>query len=214
MHTQRNHIASARTTRTSRRAATVAVLALGLTGLAGCAEDPAEPVVGAVTDEDVAGLEEQIGGLEERVGVLEEDLAAVGPGGSDEQVAAPLPAVNEQYAEILENPQSFLGEEVTLGAEVIEILPTADAGIAFRMGGTIADPITVISATPPPAFDANDIVRVTGTMVEVQADTFEQDFGIAGDALFDDPDAFFGTAEGQPAISADQIEILNEEAGS
>ena len=46
----------------------------------------------------------------------------------------------------------------------------------------------------------------------VSRDSFEEDFGIAEDELFDDPDAFFGEAEGQPAIAATSIEVLQEQA--
>ena len=50
-------------------------------------------------------------------------------------------------------------------------------------------------------------------MVRVQRDTSEQDFGIAGDVLFDDPDVFFDTFEGEVAPAADRIEVLQEQTG-
>ena len=47
---------------------------------------------------------------------------------------------------------------------------------------------------------------------DVQRDSFEEDFGIAEDELFDDPDAFFEEAEGQPAIAATEVEVLQAQA--
>ena len=57
-------------------------------------------------------------------------------------------------------------------------------------------------------WDANDTVRITGTVQRITRDSFEEDFGLAEDELFDDPDAFFNAFEGQPAIAATKIEVL------
>ena len=65
---------------------------------------------------------------------------------------------------------------------------------------------------PPAELDVSDVVRVSGTVVRVQRDTFEQDFGIAVDELVDDPDVF-DTVEGEVAVAADRIEVLRERTG-
>lgn len=183
-----------------RRSAAAALVALGVSGLAACS-DSAGPEAGAVSVDDLRGLEQQVMELDERVGTLE-DAPAAGPAaevGSDD--------------DIFGNAQSFLGEDVTVSGAVSELVTAAtDLGSAFRIGGDTGEPVAVLSATPPPGLMVDDVVRVSGTVMEVQRDTFQQDFGVAADELFDDPDAFFSQAEGQPAISADRIEVLQEQA--
>jgi non-ribosomal peptide synthetase component E (peptide arylation enzyme) len=69
----------------------------------------------------------------------------------------------------------------------------------------------MLAASPPEGLDAEAVVRVTGTVQMVQRESFEEDFGLVEDELFDDPEAFFAEAEGQPAIAATEVEILQAE---
>lgn len=194
-----------------RRTAAAAVMALGVSTLAACGEDSAGPEAGAVTLEDLQGVEDQVGTLEERVGVLEEGLLEL-----DEE-PAPVDAIDEgapvdPAAEVFEDPMALIGQEVTVSGAVSELITAAtEVGSAFRIGGDTGEPVAVLSATPPAELMVDDVVQVGGTVVEVQRDTFEEDFGVAADELFDDPDAFFEATEGQPAISADRIEVLQEQ---
>ncbi len=164
-------------------------LASGLV-LTGCS-DSAGPEAGAVTTSDLQRVEEQIGGLEDRLGALEGGAVAGG----------------DSAAATGEEPD-IVGQEATISAEVSEVLTTNDTGSAFRIGGESGPPVAVLSGSAPEGLDANDTVRITGTVQRVTRESFEQDFGLAEDELFDDPDGFFDEFEGQPAISATEIEVL------
>lgn len=190
-----------RTRRAGRAATALIAAAIGMGGLAACGES-AGPEAGGVTTEDLQGIEDDLGALEERVGVLED-----APGDAD----APADPVVEDEAGVFEDAQSLIGQQVTVSAGVSEVITTTDVGSAFRIGNESGEPIAVVSATPPAQLEVNEVARVSGTVVQVQRDTFEQDFGIAADELFDDPDVFFNTFEGEVAIAADRIEVLQEQ---
>lgn len=170
-------------------------LASGLV-LTGCSDDSAGPEAGAVTTSDLQRVEEQLGGLEDRVGELENGLieggsAAAGSGGQPD----------------------IIGQEATISAEVSEVITSTDAGSAFRVGAESGPSVAVLSGSAPEGLDANDTVRITGTVQRITRDSFEQDFGLAEDELFDDPDGFFEEFEGQPAIAATEIEVLQAQTG-
>ena len=167
-------------------------LASGLL-LTGCSDDSAGPEAGAVTTEDLQRVEEQVGALDERLGALE-----AGEVGAEEEVGAGAEA---------EQPD-IIGQEATVSAEVSEIITSNDTGSAFRIGGESGPPVAVLSGSPPEGLDANDVVRITGIVRQVMRDSFEEDFGLAEDELFDDPDGFFEEFEGQLAIAATEIEVL------
>jgi hypothetical protein len=179
--------------------------ALGLAGLTGCGGGSEGPEAGAVSVEDLQGVEDQVADLEDRVGALED--------GAD--LPTDAQALDEDVDDtdaFFTDTESFLGQQVTVSAEVTELATTTEVGGAFHIAGEGSEPIRVVSASPPPALDVGDVAQVTGTVTEVQRDTFEQDFGVAADELFDDPDGWFEQTEGQIAISADQIEVLQEQA--
>jgi hypothetical protein len=182
-----------------RTFAVVAAIGLGVAGLTGCG-DSAGPESGTVTTEDLQELEDRIAGLDDRIGVLEDD----GEGMAD--------ADNTEA--FFGDPDAHLGQLVTVSAEVSDLTATTDVGAAFRIAGESGDPIDVVSANPPPQLGQDDVVRVTGTVVQVQRDSFEQDFGVAADELFEDADAWFAGADDQVAVSASQITVLEENAGS
>lgn len=164
-------------------------LASGLV-LTGCS-DSAGPEAGAVTTSDLQRVEEQIGGLEDRLGELEGGAVA----GGDSAAAT-------------DGEADIVGQEATVSAEVSEVLTSNDTGSAFRIGGESGPPVAVLSGSAPEGLDANDTVRITGTVQRIMRESFEQDFGLAEDDLFDDVDGFFDEFEGQLAISATEIEVL------
>ena len=193
-------------TRRAGRAATALIAAaIGMGGLAACG-DSAGPEAGGVTTEDLQGIQDDLGALEERVGGLEDQQADAGADAN-----APVDPTVEDEAGVFEDAQSLIGQQVTVSAGVSEVITTTDVGSAFRIGNETGEPIAVLSATPPAQLQVDDVVRVSGTVVQVQRDTFEQDFGIAADELFDDPDVFFNTFEGEAAVAADRIEVLQEQ---
>ncbi len=184
--------------RAGRVVIAVAAAVVGMGGLAACSDDSAGPEAGGVSAEDLQQFEDDLAGLEDRVGALEDGLGADG-GVADG---------TEDTVGFFDDTQSYVGQEVTVSGEVSEMVTTTDVGSAFRIAGESGDPIAVVMSTPSGELDANDVVRVTGTVVQVQRDTFEEDFGIAADELFDDADAWFEEEQGSIAISAERMEIL------
>lgn len=206
-----------RTTRT-RAAAGGAALVAGLLGLAACGGS-AGPEGGAVTTEDLQGLKEQVGALEERLGVLEEGSAPAGAADSAAGSAtdnasgggAALPA--GQASPLFTDPASLVGQQVTVSAAVMEVLPTAQTGAAFTIGGQGEDEaVAVISAGGATQVQVDDVVQVSGTVVQVDQQRFQQDFGVAADELFSDAEAFFVDNAGDVAIDASQVQVLQEQA--
>jgi hypothetical protein len=194
-----------RTRRAGRAATALIAAAIGMGGLAACS-DSAGPEAGGVTTEDLQNIEDDLGALEDRVGALEDEPVDAGA-----EADAPVDPVVEDEAGVFEDAQSLIGQDVTVSAGVSEVITTTDVGSAFRIGNETGEPIAVVSASPPAQLEVNDVVRVSGTVVKVQRDTFEQDFGIAADEVFDDPEVFFNTFEGETAIAADRMEILQEQ---
>lgn len=169
---------------------------VALTGLAACS-DSAGPEAGEVTTEDLTQLQDDVAALEERVGALEEGVGTDGDVGVGDDA---------------EGQPEIVGQEVTVSAQVSEVITTSDVGSAFRIAGDEGPSVAVLATAPPTPIEVDDTVQISGTVQMVNRDTFEQDFGIAEDELFDDPDAFFEETAGQPAIAADEIEVLQEQA--
>lgn len=186
--------------RGGRRAAGVLLAAaVGMGGLAACG-DSAGPEAG-VTTEDLQRIQDDLGALDERVGVLEEGTAA----------GIAEPGI-EDPSGVFEDADSLIGQEVTVSAEVTEVMTSSDVGSAFRIGGDGGEAIEVLAATPPEQLQVDDVVRISGTVVTIQQDSFEQDFGVAADELFDDASGFFADFEGEVAISADRVQVLEDPA--
>lgn len=198
-----------RTGRAGRAAAAVLVTAVGVGGLAACGDDPVGPRTGpAATDvqalEDrLTALEDRLTGFEDRVGILEDESAS-----DDEPEEEPA---GEDETGVLGDGEALIGQGVAVSGEVTEPITVADVGASFRIAGSSGDPILVVMATPPAALAAGDPVRVSGTVVRVAQDSFEVDFGIAADQLFEDPAAFFADFGGQIAISADNLEVIQDQ---
>lgn len=192
-----------------RAVTAVMAAAVGLVGLTGCGDSSEGPEAGAVSVSDLQGVEDQVADLEDRVGALEDgaDLPT-DTEGVDEGVDQDV----DDTGAFFSDTASYLGQQVTVSAEVTELATTTEVGGAFWIAGEGSEPIAVVSASPPPALDINDVAAVSGTVMEIRSDTFEQDFGVAADALFDDPEAWFEEMEGQIAISSDRIEVLQEQS--
>lgn len=192
----------ARRTRAGRAATAVLVTAVGVAGLAGCSDDPVGPVTGA-TSTDMQALEDRVSALEDRVTDLENAPAP------EEPPPAPLPG--EDGAGVLGDGEALIGQGVMVRGEVTEPVTVADVGASFRIEGASGDPILVVMATPPAELEVGETVEVTGRVVRVAEDSFELDFGIAADQLFESAAAFFAESGGQIAISADRLEVVPDE---
>ena len=201
MNSEIRHMTHRGGRRAGRAVTAVAALGLGLAGLTACGNS-AGPEAGAATTEDLQGVEDQLAELEDRVGLLE-DGAGAGGGGAE---------TADDTDAFFGDAESYVGQQVTVSAEVSELVTTTDVGGAFRIAAQTGDPIAVVSATPPAQVDQDDVVRVSGTVMEVAQESFEEDFGLAADELFEDPDGWLEAEEGEIAISATEIEVLQEQA--
>lgn len=181
------------------------VVAVGL-ALSGCSE-PVVPEPSAVTAQDLERVRDEVADLEDRVAILEDRLAGDDSGGQEDESGSP-----DTGDSFFGDPASSVGRQVAVRGEVAGLLASTDVASAFRIAGDGGEPVAVVSVTPSPELATGDVVEVSGTAVEVDRDTFEADFGIAADALFEDPDAWFADAEGEVAIAADRIEVLQAPA--
>lgn len=197
--------AAVRTTRGRRRAASVVAAVIGAASITACG-DSAGPEVGAVTTEDIQEFEDRIDDLDERLGVLEDSGAL--PEDIDDEAPEAVPDVS---ADFFAESDVYVGKQVTVSAAVSEVVATADAGTAFRIADDSGDPVLVVSTSPPADLNPDDVVRVTGSVLVLRQDTFEQEFGVAPDEVFEDPEAFFGEEEDEVGIAADDVQLLPEE---
>lgn len=208
MHTGGDRLARRRGARAGGTATAVLTGAIGLAALTACTEDPAGPAAGGQLAEEWRLLEEDLDSLAGRIGALEEPPRdAAGPpvvGDGD-------PA--QGGTGLFEDPAALTGQDVSVRAEVSEVLAVADVGAAFRVAGEDGGIVAVVTAIPPPAALAvDDVVRVSGTVTAVEEETFEADFGIAAATLADDPAALLADIGGT-AIAADGVEVLQAPAG-
>jgi hypothetical protein len=176
----------------ARAAAAVAALALG--GLTACGDTDPSGAGADVTLDDVQAAEEQLEGLESRVDALEDGALL------DDEESAPDLDVG-----LFEDPRSFIGQEVDVMGVVTEVLDTDESVGAFLLGGDAGEPIPVIALDDPAGIAEGGRVSVDGTVVAVDRDGFDTDFGVPPDDVFEDPAEFFERVEGDLAISADRV---------
>ncbi len=150
----------------------------------------------AVSLEDLQEIDEQLDGLEDRVDALEDGALL------DE----------DPDGEVFADPRSFIGEEVTVTGEVGMVLPTTGSTAAYLVGGDQGEPIPV-ALDDPAGVGEGDVVTIEGTVVAVDREAFDTDFGVAPDQVFQDPGAFFERTEGDVAISADLVAPAESDAG-
>ncbi len=181
------------------------VVAFGLV-LAACG-NPAVPAPTGTTSDDLEQVREEVADLKDRVSTLEDRLVDVSPEKPVEQ-AGEKPGSADEEGAFFGAPSTSVGEEVTVRGKVVEFLAATEVASAFRIAGNVGEPIAVVSVTPPPDLAIGDAVEVSGAVVKIDPDTFEADFGIAADELFDDPEAWLGDAEGQIALAAGRIEAV------
>lgn len=182
-----------------RAVAASAAVVTGLTGLAACSESGG-PEQGAVTTEDLQELEDSVADLESRVAGLEGTPEATGTAdGSGED--------SDDEALFGGDPDALVGDEVTVSAAVSDVV--AEDGSVFRMAGGFGEPVTVIFADASTELALDDVVEVTGTVTVMQRESFEEDFGVDPETFFDDPDAWFEDAEGEVAVAATSVEVID-----
>jgi len=138
----------------SATGAAVLLPALAL-GTAACEQQSAGPDVGA----DIQDITTQLGELEERVGTLEEDMAAAGDANTD------LAATDSLGSELYENPERYVGQQVTVSGQITEMLEPG----SFVLSGddVLGDGLLVVeSSGGRDRFQDGAVVQVTGMVRE------------------------------------------------
>ena len=136
-------------------------------------------------------------------------LVAAACGGDTEgpEVGADVQDVTDEEPfdenEFFQDPEPFLGQEVTVSAEVNTVLTSTAFVIA---GGDVPD-LLVIGAQSPGDITENTVVRVTGTVVNFVIPDIERQFGIDLD------DSLFVDYEQEHAIVASSVIILDPAEG-
>lgn len=189
----------------TRRVGLSVAAVTAIAGLGACSES-AGPEEGEVTTEDLQQIQDDLGAIEDRVEAIESAAPAAEGVADDDELAG-----DDMTDELFEDGESLIGQDVTVSAAVTEVVVSGDSGIAFMIGGESGEPVAVLSADPMADLELETVVEVSGTVVTIQRDTFEEDFGFAEDELFDDPDAFFAEHEGEVALAADTVDIIEEE---
>jgi hypothetical protein len=194
---------------TPRRVVAATALALAVGGLAGCGSAASDEGVGIG---DLQDLEDQVAELSDRVGQLEDGLARGGNGPQEEPFSADGSGeINDFERRFLDDPEAMIGETVTVSAVVSDVVPTTDEGVAFALGGDPGDEIDVVAPGASLELGVEDVVEVTGEVVVVDSGTFEEDFGVDAEELFEDPPTFFDVREEQVALAASDVQVLDEE---
>lgn len=165
------------------------------------------PVLSACSgDEDsdpaaVSSMRAELNRLESRIAVLETGATPAATTGSTDLAAVGF----------AEDPAALIGQQVTLVAEVIDLRPTISiSNRLFTIEGENGRSIIVLTMNPPPGLDINDVVRVVGSVVEVQERSFEKDFGHPIGEYADNSDNFFADNGGKPAVDATSVEVVDE----
>lgn len=161
------------------RAVLAVLLVLGLTACAAQSD----------TGTDVTALRSEVSVLEDRVTALEDETQAA--------VAPDDPAAGELGDEdVFENPDAYVGEQVTVTAEVHRVIDET----AFRIG-TPDGSLHVVTASQSPIVEQGERVRVTGTVHEAfDVAEFENDNDVDLD------EDLLRDLEEEPYLAADVIE--------
>jgi len=100
------------------------------------------------------------------------------------------------------DPMSFVGQSVTVSAEVNDLVSTQSFTIAGTLD-TSAEELLIVSATGGPAVTEDSVVKVIGTVMER--------FDVAGAEEFagtDLDDGLYTAYEGEPYIQAETVELI------
>lgn len=178
---------------TSLRSKAVAVpltMVLAGAGLTACSNDTAGSEAGA----DVEAIQEDSA---EEEPLEEEPL--------EEEPLEEQPVEDEDplvFGDTFDDAQSFVGETVTVSADVNEIIAPGIFTIAGTENTTL-EPLRVV-ADPATDVEPDVAVEVTGTVYQFNPDDLAEAEGVLGDAF--DPALFEEVEEGEPYIVATAVE--------
>ena len=117
----------------------------------------------------------------------------------DDESAGPDVAVT--VADIDENSDTYLGEEVTVSAEVISSLVPSRA---FWIGDDdLGGPGVLVIAPDVVDVDEDAVVRVTGTVRNLESTELADELGLA--------EGIFGPYEGENIIRAEEVDRIEAE---
>lgn len=186
-----------------RVAASAAVVVAGVGGLTACSE-LADPDRNVVTIADLQEVRDDLGRLDERVTAIEEEGpfdARAGSGADIDDSAGAVEGFGED-AEWLE------GQQVTVRGQVTEVLARGDAGTALVLERRRGEPLPVVTNGRVRGLQVDDVVKAAGIITMVQRDAFEEQFGVMVDDVFSDPGSFFDVNEGEIALAATSVTVV------
>lgn len=178
---------------TSLRSKAVAVpltMVLAGVGLTACSEDTAGSEAGA----DVESIQEDEAAEEEPLDTEE-------PLEGEQTTVDPL-----VFGEDFDDPESFVGQEVTVSADVDEVIAPGIFTIAGTEN-TDLEPLRVV-ADPATDVEPDSAIQVTGTVYQYNPDELAEVEEVLGDEF--DPALFEQVEEGEPYIVATAIDQTME----
>lgn len=174
-------------TRPLARTAVAGVFAVSALSLTACSEDTAGPETGT----DVEDVQEE--------DVVEEDV--------EEDVAADGPYDGLYDTAFYDDINSYVGEEVTLSADVNEVISSSSFTIAGT-DDTDVEALLVVSATEVTDLEPDLTVAVTGTVEQAfDLTTVEEDLGVdLDDDLYDawDQEPYLVASSVDTSVASDQ----------
>lgn len=168
-----------------KKAAALSILPITAFGVTAC--DTAGPEEGAAV-EDIVEEEEAI----------DEDAVA------EEADPALEPYDGAYDQDFYDAAESYVGQEVTVSAEVTETL-SDDTFVISGGAGTTVDPLLIVEEQEIPPLDEGQVVQLTGTVQE-GFDVLEAEEMLGIDL----EDELYADYEDQPFIAATSGEILEE----
>lgn len=172
----------------SKAAAVPLTMVLAGVGLTACSNDTAGSEAGAdveaIQEDDAAAAEAPVEDAEEP---LEAEDAPVDP---------------LVFGEDFDDAQSFVGQTVTVSADVNEVIAPGIFTIAGTENTTL-EPLRVV-ADPTTDVTEDAAIAVTGTVYQYDPDELAEVEGVLGDDF--DPGLFEEVEEGEPYIVASSID--------
>lgn len=112
------------------------------------------------------------------------------------------------FEEVLSNTEAYVGQQVTVSAEVDEVVVTPGA---FALGGEIDDDELYVLPTTEAEVPSEDIDEDTTVRVQGRVEMVDTELFLEEDVLFEDDDAFDADRfDGSPAVVASQIEVIED----
>lgn len=170
-----------------KKAATLSILPVTVLGVAGC-----NSTSGPETGTDVEDI------VEEEELIDEEDVA-------EEADPALEPYDGAYDQDFYDDAESYVGQEVTVSADVTETL-SDDTFVIAGGPDTTVDPLLIVENQEIPPLDVGQAVKLTGTVKQAfDVAVAEEELGI------DLEDELYEDYAGDPYLSVTSAEVLEEQ---